>query len=403
MRLAQDGAVFARAGDFWAAAGWALNCGVAHRARWDGAWRAWLELVVGVLEADWRARAGDERENSLLVRYVTGGRGTEGGGGAAARRILRAVFADGSAASVAEFGALWRNETKVRTERSAEEEMERARVKRAKAAPATLDLDAGDYGDYRPSDDEDSFSSGSGDDNNRQGSADLPRRGARTRSPVKAAPATNGVADPPADATQQLGGPAALAVRVRLLALLAGLAVALPDAFVPFGALSDLCLAHLRPLPLPAFAAVLAPGALCPPLAPAHAAGLLQNLLRALLEPAAHAARPAGAVDDLTQGTLERAYLPWAASTAGLADNAKAGACVEALLRLFAREARLGWSEGLERAAAEGVRRREEKARRVGGRRGEAGTGSAGEGDRVWLRFSGLRIMAVVRAAKGPG
>ena len=422
VRLAREDSLFARAGDVWRAVGWALNCSVAHRARWEGAWRAWLALVVRVLEDDWRARAaaGHDAGDSLLARYVTGGRGREGGDGAAARRILRAVFADGSAGSAAEFGALWRHETKVKKERSVEEEMERARAKRAQAAPATLDLDAGDYGDYRPSDDEDSSASGSGDDATKASTDDRPRRSARPRSPVKADPATDGAADAPADdATRALGGPAALGLRWRLVALLANLAGARPDAFVPFGALAELCAAHLRPLPLRAFAAALAPGALCPPLAPAPAAGLLQTLLRALLEPGAHAALlDAGAAatpggsriggggggdDGLAQDVLERAYLPWAASTAGLADNAKAGACVEALLRLFARAAGLAWSEGLARAAEEGVRRREEKATRVGGRRGEAGTGSAGEADRAWLRLSGLRVRAVVAAARPAG
>ena len=115
--LARTGALWSRAEDFWHVVGWAFNCAVIHPKRWVR-WQLWLEFMCDVLEDDWRERerrsesldnepedhfqsASDHwLKESLIVKYIS----TSSGGYGRNRRILRAIFADGSATAVNELG-----------------------------------------------------------------------------------------------------------------------------------------------------------------------------------------------------------------------------------------------------------------------------------------------------------
>ncbi|KAL8720522.1 MAG: hypothetical protein Q9225_002644, partial [Loekoesia sp. 1 TL-2023] len=117
--LANAGSVWAKAQDFWHVVGWAFNCSVLHKRRWER-WHLWLEYMIDVLDKDWALRAhlhieneysdDDPREGSIIVQYLSAGDTIA----RQERRILRAVFADGSPRSTAEFPEIWRNETKER-------------------------------------------------------------------------------------------------------------------------------------------------------------------------------------------------------------------------------------------------------------------------------------------------
>ena len=104
-------------------------------------------------------------------------------------------------------------------------------------------------------------------------------------------------------------------------------------------------------------------------------------------------------MDDLSQEVLEGCYLPFAANTRSVGDNVRFSLCVEALVRLYDSFVGLEWRKGLEEAVERGIRAREEKGKRVGGRKGEAGQ-EGGTGDREVLRASGVRLRAVVAIAK---
>lgn len=148
--LARAGALWARKAGFWDVLGWALNCAAVHPARW-ARWRPWLAYMLDVLEADWdervrmtaeaeakpkptpgsgqepdanlrekrtnddddgaddEGRAGRVLEGSIVAAYLAE---TEAGGRTAKRRIMRAVFTDGSARALAEFGEVWKGETR---------------------------------------------------------------------------------------------------------------------------------------------------------------------------------------------------------------------------------------------------------------------------------------------------
>ena len=121
--IANAGSLWTLAEDFWHVAGWAFNCSVAYPARW-ARWKLWLGVLLDVLEADWEEReararllgpgnaSGEEASmilrGSIVAQYLPTEISRYGG----SRRVLRAMFADGSSKSMAEFKEIFRDETK---------------------------------------------------------------------------------------------------------------------------------------------------------------------------------------------------------------------------------------------------------------------------------------------------
>lgn len=135
---ATERSLFRCAGGFWHVVGWAFNCSVNHPARWS-AWMTWLRLMLDILENDLeryiKARAlHEDCTVPLLHQYLS----SSNSGGGVLRRVLRAVLADGSEASTAEFPEIWRNET--RSPNTPHDPMPRKRYE--------LDLDNGTFADY---------------------------------------------------------------------------------------------------------------------------------------------------------------------------------------------------------------------------------------------------------------
>ncbi|KAL8671565.1 MAG: hypothetical protein Q9224_007619, partial [Gallowayella concinna] len=96
---------------------------------------------------------------------------------------------------------------------------------------------------------------------------------------------------------------------------------------------------------------------------PAAASSLTQIILRSLIASSA----PSPFTDDLTQKDLERCYLPFAANTGSISDNAKVSLCVETLMRLLQRACGLDWNDGrLQEAVERGIEAREKKATKAG-------------------------------------
>ena len=348
---AEAGSLWTRGGDFWAVVGWAFNCSVRYKKRWDR-WRVFLEYIINVLEDDWNMASdkAEDKQKTILFRYMTGS-----GNDHAGRRVVRSIFADGNSKSLAEFKEIWHNETRERRKQEKGREAtnpDDSFSSAPKPERRKLDLDADDYGDYLSS----SASSSSASE------TDLP--------PVLKSSTVDLTSLPVPSAL--FGGPAALQLRIRLLSLLISLSMALPST-LSLSTLFDTLLIHIRPLPLPAFSALLTPQVLSP-LPPGSASSLVQYVARSLLESAA----PTPAIDTLDQATLEDAYLPWGANVNGVSANAKVGLCVEALLRMFDRDVGLVWSEELERAVERGVERREERARAARGGKGDSGKKGSG-------------------------
>lgn len=106
---------------------------------------------------------------------------------------------------------------------------------------------------------------------------------------------------------------------------------------------------------------------------------------------------------------MESCYLPYAATSASVVDNAKVSLCVETLLRNLAGAGKLRGGVGLEEAVMRGIQRRCQKA---GGGRGEGGGNKGsraarrreGQEEEVvawkWLLESGERLRDVVERVR---
>ncbi len=365
--LATTGALWSRVEDFWQVVGWAFNCSILHKNRWER-WSLWLEYMIEVLEKDWDIR-GEEignsdmdkdddqnpREQSMIVMYLS----SEGATTNREKKILRAVFADASPRTLAEFPEVWRNETKELKKDGA-----------VKKREARIDIEEDNYGDY-VEEDEDS------DLEDNLNSPPTPSFLTLVNST-----STTNVANP-------LGGMDAIILRLRLLSLLSTVSAILPHMFTHLVTLYDIYLEHIRPLPLPTFFLIMSPSSLSL-FTPAAASSLTQFILRSIIASSA----PLPPKDDLEQDILERSYLPYAANTGSIADNAKVSICVETLLRLLDKHIGLVWSEGLQSAMEAGIEVREIKAKKGTKKKQDV------EVNRMWLRASAERIRGVVEMAR---
>ena len=364
--LANVGSLWTLGEDLWHVIGWAFNCNILHKRRWD-VWRAWLGNMVDVLEADWNIRSaegGESLEQSMVLRHVRGENKTAGND----RRILRAIFADGKARAANEFREVWPNETK-----------ELRKEDDPKKPVKKIDIEANDYGDYMDEENE----------------ADL-EDASETSSPRSTPPpkaGRRGVKSSSSQGPDHLGDIDSLHLRLRLLALLSGVSAHVPQCFISTRDLYDLLLEHIRPLPLPTFFLVISPAGLRH-FPVSAASSLTQYILLTILSTSA----PQPPSDHLNQEVLEQCYLPWAANSAGVVENAKVSLCVETLLRLLAREGALDGTGGLLEAAERGIEARKNK---FDGRKGKVGRDSSGGkgGDIAWLESSAERIRTVVRLA----
>lgn len=158
-KLANDGSLWTRAQDFWQVVGWAFNCSIKHRERWN-TWKVWLNYMIDVIEADWKElpNLNDKKftakqyadpeamhevfQDRILVQYISAGSNYS----TALRRIVKSVFVDGSIDAVKAYPMVFENETR--------KEAPHSGLKRKRAA--RLDLNEDKYGDYYENEDEES-------------------------------------------------------------------------------------------------------------------------------------------------------------------------------------------------------------------------------------------------------
>ncbi|KAK6417949.1 hypothetical protein LTR95_017262, partial [Oleoguttula sp. CCFEE 5521] len=307
--------ILSNADDFWAVVGWALNCSVAHPARW-ARWKLWLEMVLDVLESnleDRHRRDPHTVDASLiahyLAQYADQGRSIK-------RRIMRAILADGSQTSMNQFPEIWRNETRPPKQINDEATCSKKRK---------LDLEQGEFGDYLDSD---------SDRDSPGGDLRVSRNATRTpgaRLSTGPDSASRHASPTPETVRSQAsyGGESSIAIRRRLLAILARLAGLAPDLFLDTEDLFDLYTEFLRPLPLLVFTSFMLPS--LPWLDANTQSSLIQMLLRPLLSSAA----PVYNANALTQTDFETHYAPFAATGTSAVENARVAVLIEGLLRLL--------------------------------------------------------------------
>ncbi len=321
--------------------------------------------MLQVLEKDWEMRwfqsDGDGEivlQKSMIVRYLSADTLSTGH----ERKVLRAIFADGTKNSLAVFREIWQNETRLRKKDQGSR----------RTTDKKIDIEADDYGDYMAS----------------SSSSDLD-----DGDPVSSTAPISPLLEETPNGAATLGGMQALTLRLRLFSLLATVSAIIPSSFLPLYDLYDHSLHFIRPLPLPTFFILLSPMALTS-LTAAAAQSLVQRVLRSLISSSA----PCPTHDNLDQEMLEKCYLLFAANTQSVADNAKVSACVEALVALYERHCGLVWSEGLQEAVEKGIEARERKAKKEG--KSKARMKAGGGGERAWLNGSAERIRGYVASVR---
>ncbi|KAL2270357.1 hypothetical protein VTJ83DRAFT_2541 [Remersonia thermophila] len=441
-RFARDQLVFRRGRDFWSVLGWAFRCAAEHPHRWRH-WRVWLDLMVGVLEADLDERLARDQaassssssssssypmlRESLVARYLEDLRRD---GRPVLKEVMRALLAFLDPENQASDRALYREVFENETRRT------RGKRKREDDLPL-VDLEKDRFGDYLD-DDEDVWSEDDAKEEG-DGAASLPsaaaatattpsppqqRRGRPGRKP-KAAAVT--VTTTTTTSTVSLPDDVAstIPLRLRLFRLLSNVSFYLPAAhgspIAPVEELYEAFADRVRALPLPAYRALVAShhhhhhnahvlpddvqitflrvlaDSLLPPTAGrtrtrTQTKTQTQTRTRArenTVSAAAGSFRPDPADVDpdglgasalgVTPLALQECFLPFAAARVTAEDNARLALALESMAWLVYLRAELGYSDALRRAVERGIQAREDKIRKRAA--GGRGGGSSGGGE----------------------
>lgn len=381
-QYAQGESLYSRAEDFWHVVGWAFNCSKLHAKRWER-WVLWLDWMINLLEDDWRDREGEtDAKGSLIWLYIN----HASGGSGRNRRILRSIFANGTTKALNEFREVFKNELK---------EPKREDTERIKKREVDVDVEAEVYGDYMAKDDDEPSED--------EASLTIFAKRTRTRDPSlrrvtprASASSLNSAYDEGEEVGEDgpaiLGGSASLRLRMRLLQLLSDVSVELPDDFETGNELYTKFVEFIRPLPLATFQAIITPSAVPETFSTDAQTTLCEFLLtRSLLE----AAAPDSAEPYLRQSKMEECYLPFAATSSSVADNAKVSLCLETLLRHLVLAGKLTARPALELATYEGIQNRCEKA--SDGVKKTASARRREETAWAWLLESGERLTDILK------
>lgn len=349
---ANDKSLWFRADDFWHIVGWAFNCSAAYKQRWER-WKLWLTIMLDFLERDWdvcvRQSQHNEEEQeavlqqSLIWQYIAGDgqsmtRTTR-------RRIARAILAIASPDSLKDYSEIWENEA---------EEPEEPPKKKQKLG--NVDFETGEVADY-DSDEE---------------MRDAPASGRFTRAIERKAEADLALDLPDIDngsldlngAIERLGGSDAIALRQRLLALVAQVAERLPNQFTTLSDWFDNVVENLRYLPTMLFHVFLTTLAIPRPMKYAFLANLLLPFV-------------SGTIPDYfryepTQEHFESVLLPMKGSQS-FATNAKISLILEQLFMLMLTGDQFKATNALREAMETGIQARHNAFGAGRGKRGNAG------------------------------
>ncbi|OJD19679.1 hypothetical protein AJ78_00411 [Emergomyces pasteurianus Ep9510] len=364
LELAQRGSLWFRAEDFWTAVGWAFNCAVLYPKRWSR-WRVWLEYMCDVLEDDWAERekliasssdgvaitsTRDSFRQSLIFKYISSTSGVSG----QHRRIVRAIFADGSHSPLNEFKEVFRNELK-------EPQKDKDNLKRREA---DVNVDEDVFGDYLAKDEDDVDEDDDVGYTTRETRPSRPKRSRTTAS----TPFSNSTEDLSMHSSYKLSGIAhsgqatqlgdisSIALRQRLMQILSRVSNALPVDYMPVEQLYQLFVEFVRPLPLPTFQLLVS----CPTLSnfTDDARSTLCKMILALLLHRPLKSEP----PFINQSNLEIFYLPYAAYTNNSIENAKVSILLETLLRVLATNGMLQVQPSLTSAIEKGIMARADKS-----------------------------------------
>lgn len=343
--LANEECLFTVANDMWSVVGWAFVCAVSHPKRWVW-WKPFLECVITAFEDDFEQRSVETLERktgysddtqpaeSLIVKMLHDTYGNVG-----YRRVLRAIFANGSEKSRNEFTQIWPDELLRR----------RPKMKGRRGFEGLMGKDESSGEDESSNDDEISgddangvVNNSTGDDNHDGEDVEMEDADSVSSSNV-----------------DEWGGIDALLFRHRLLKLLS--AVSHSGNFIPP---EDLCHEFkdsILGFPIMSFK-LFTSGFLDSGLA-AYQSNLNLIILETIISPRAPTG-PNSAL--LTPEIFITRFLPYPAKTSSPIENAKVALLLEALMRLLVENTDMNWSQALEIATLNGTKARQKQVNRTG-------------------------------------
>ncbi|PSN73424.1 hypothetical protein BS50DRAFT_481739 [Corynespora cassiicola Philippines] len=325
--------------DFWHVVGWAFNCSVLHRARWER-WKLWLESMLDFLEQDWNACVhsnGDGAAESLIWHYICSQTPTQRSN---RRRIIQSIFTMGSAQDQKHFQEVWASETRGPKPK---EPIDNCLEK--------IDIEAGELGGFDYIDDD----------------GLLKPAPTRSRRKIASPSASSHSGDDivvlsSKDAVSRLGGMEAITLRQRLIALLAEVSETMEMEFASPSVYFDDLTDEIRSLPTIMFELLLSTSQL--PI------GSQIALNANILLPFVSEQLPDYTKQKLCQEDLEKMFLPIRANSHSFAANAKVSLVLEQLFSHMMREGLLQPSKRLHQSLDRGVNSREKVQGSAKGKKG---------------------------------
>ncbi|KAI2602796.1 hypothetical protein GGR54DRAFT_468680 [Hypoxylon sp. NC1633] len=338
----QDG-LWRRGQDFFRVVGWAFNCSVLYPNRWRH-WKNWLKFMLDLIEQDLVERYKSDTESgqrdcpmlrdSILASYIGQRSGRSAGG---LKYISDAIFADGSVSASSRFQEIWVKEHK--------ENPKSATKKRKREA---VDIEKGNFGGWM--DDESAYSS----------------QASEPPTPQKRRTNSGDLGDPDFQALHS-AYVESIPLRQRLFSLLSYLCHHLPKPPLDLSDLTEMFEETVKSLPLSIFTAFVNTrmSALESEMHVSTLYGIMSLLMPSNIRKVEeeHKSDLCDMSDYLDDDIPYLFFLPCAANTIAVEDNAKVSVLVENILQVIcARGGRL--SEGMRKCLELGNHARFEKIKK---------------------------------------
>ncbi|KAK6513392.1 hypothetical protein TWF281_005019 [Arthrobotrys megalospora] len=410
LEIANEENVFKRCDDIWSLIGWALVCSCVYKKRWE-VWRDFLELLIETLQNDFQERidaAPDPKDMDIQGTLITAvGFLPDLAGGAGYKRIVRAIFANGSEKSRNEWTPVFPKETKkppkkeykkwkhtldtnlyaAKRRGETEDALSMIRenaVKEFHKFRNNVNDTTEEYKDFR---DQIATDRNFGDDESEEESGIRP-----AKKEDKSRLETN------EEAVETWGGVQAIIIRLKLMALLTyAFAYDIPTLSCFYTEFTD----NLRFLPIKQLTLFLSTSFYPCPDNPVFRGTILTTILQRSM-----VFQPPGGwnenTDDLNDDVLTTWYFPHYARGTDIEAQVRMGSVLESLARLWHVNVPGGkgiyWTEEMDEAVEKGIKVRREKAT-AAFKRKKVPTGA----DEELMKMLGVvegRLRILMRAAK---
>ncbi|KAK6329753.1 hypothetical protein TWF696_003617 [Orbilia brochopaga] len=411
--IANEESLFRLSDDIWAVIGWAMVCSCRYPKRWD-LWRDFLDLLLETLEADFKERldAAETPEDMDLEGSLANTIGflPDMVGGAGYKRIVRAIFANGSDKSRNEWTPVFPKETKKPPRSNGIKDWQatldsglqsgksrqqndvytaiRKNAEKMKDIRLNIDESSDAYRDFR-AELARKGAFGDGFDADREESEDEDDRHhdtGDTQLDDKAHPETD------EHAMEVWGGIDSIVMRLKFMSLISYLFAHDSQTLECFYSEYVDC---LRCMSVKQMSLFTSPAIYTAAYTPFRASLLTRTLQHSMVwQP-----RNGWQTDVVTEETLREYYLPHHARGNDVEAQVRMATLVEYLARLWHVQEGISWDEGLQAAVDAGIAARREKAEAAAGRRKKAPTAV----DKQMLSMLGMaemRLQFLVQSAK---